>query len=110
MVEGFWIVQYEGVAGNGGGVVIFMRGRALGGDTGYIYTGSYQQQGDDISAQVAVRNFLPEVVSVLGIVGDFQLTISGKITGDVIKGTAALVGQQGGGMLVKLTRVSDLPA
>src|ERR1700683_941537 len=42
MVEGFWIVQYEGVQGNGGGVVVFMKGRVLGGDTGFVYTGTYQ--------------------------------------------------------------------
>jgi len=42
MVEGFWIVQYEGAQGNGGGVAVFMRGRVLGGDTGFIYTGTYQ--------------------------------------------------------------------
>jgi len=28
--------------GNGGGVAVFMRGRVLGGDTGFIYTGTYQ--------------------------------------------------------------------
>ncbi len=35
MVEGFWIVQYEGMKGNGGGVVIFIKGKVFGGDTGY---------------------------------------------------------------------------
>ncbi len=110
MVEGFWIVQYEGVAGNGGGVVLFMRGRVLGGDTGYVYTGTYEERGDELRAQVAVRNFLPEIVNVAGFVGDFELAITGKIEGGLVKGTAALVGQPNGGILIKLTRVSDLPA
>lgn len=110
MIEGFWIVQYEGVAGNGGGVVIFMRGRVLGGDTGYVYTGTFESDGTNINARIKVRNFLPQVPSVLGFVGDFELTIVGKLSGQEIKGTAHLVGQTGGGILVKLTRVSDLPA
>jgi len=109
MVEGFWIVQYEGVAGNGGGVVVFMRGRVLGGDTGYVYTGTYKVETNTVLADVKVRNFLPQVNSVLGFAGDFELRIAGKVTDQIINGTASLVGQEGAGILVKLTRVSDLP-
>jgi hypothetical protein len=39
MVDGFWIVQFEGVQGNGGGVIMFAKQKVLGGDSGYIYTG-----------------------------------------------------------------------
>ena len=108
MVEGFWIVQYEGVAGNGGGVAIFMRGKVLGGDTGYIYTGTYKTDETNLVASIQVKNFLPQVPSVLGFAGDFELSIEGKVAGTQIRGTASRVGQPGG-ILVKLTRVSDLP-
>jgi hypothetical protein len=110
MVEGFWIVQYEGVQGNGGGVAIFMKGRVLGGDTGFVYTGTYQTNEKEVSAQIKVRNFLPEVPSVLGVKGDFELSLKGTVTGQIIKAAASLVGQEGAGVVVKLTRVSDLPA
>jgi len=109
MVEGFWIVQYEGVQGNGGGVVIFMRGRVLGGDTGYIYTGTYQTDERNIAAQIQVRNFLPDVPNVLGVQGDFELHLAGTVDKNVIKASATLARQEGGGIVVKLTRVSDLP-
>jgi hypothetical protein len=110
MVEGFWIVQYEGVQGNGGGVAIFMRGHVLGGDTGFIYTGTYETNERELAARIQVRNFLPEVPSVLGVKGDFELNIKGAVSGTIIKGSASLVGQAGAGIVVKLTRVSDLPA
>ena len=61
MIEGFWIVQYEGVKGNGGGVAVFMKGHVLGGDTGFIYTGTYETRERQLSAHIKVRNFLPEV-------------------------------------------------
>lgn len=109
MVEGFWIVQYEGVAGNGGGVVMFMNSRVLGGDTGYVYTGTYKSDGNNVRARVNVRNFLPQVPSVLGYVGDFELQIAATVNGQNMRGTASLVGQDGAGIAVKLTRVSDLP-
>ena len=110
MVEGFWIVQYEGVQGNGGGVAVFMKGHVLGGDTGFIYTGTYQTNEQELSARVKVRNFLPEVPSVLGVKGDFELALKGTVAGSIIKAAASLVGQAGPGIVVKLTRVSDLPA
>ncbi len=110
MVEGFWIVQYEGMKGNGGGVVMFIKGKVFGGDTGYTYMGSYQAQGNAVKARVTVNNFLPDVPSVLGVVGDFELNIDGKLEGDVIRGTGSLVNSQAVGIALKLTRRAYLPA
>jgi T3SS negative regulator,GrlR len=109
MVEGFWIVQYEGMQGNGGGVVMFMKGKVLGGDTGYTYTGSYQTQGQSLKAQVLVRNFLPNVPNVTGVVGDFELTIDGKLEGDVIRASGSVTSAQTAGIALKLTKRADLP-
>ena len=109
MVEGFWIVQYEGIQGNGGGVVVFLKGHVLGGDNGFIYTGRYKNDEKESSARVLIRNFLPEVASVLGVQGDFELTLTGVVTGPVIKASASVVNQEAAGIVVKLTKVSDLP-
>ena len=110
MVEGFWIVQYEGMKGNGGGVVMFIKGKVFGGDTGYTYIGSYRTQGNSVKAEVAVRNFLPDIPSVLGVVGDFELNIEGKLEGDIIKGTGSLANSQAVGIALKLTKRANLPA
>jgi hypothetical protein len=109
MVQGFWIVQYEGVQGNGGGVVFFIKGKVFGGDTGFVYTGTYQTDEKTLTARIHVRNFLPEVVSVLGVPGDFDLVVTGNVSGNVIHGKAALANQEAMGIVAKLTRVGDLP-
>jgi len=109
MVEGFWIVQYEGMQGNGGGVVVFTKGKVFGGDTGYYYLGSYESKGNGLKAQIAVRNFIASVPSVVGIVGDFELSIEGTVEGDVIKGTGRLVGVNKPGIAVKLSKRAELP-
>lgn len=109
MIEGFWIVQFEGAQGNGGGVVLFMKGHVLGGDSGFVYTGVYATNKDALEARVKVKNFLPDVPSVLGVQGDFELNVKGTIKGKIIEGSASLVNQPGMGLVVKLTRVSDLP-
>ena len=108
MIEGLWIVQYEGVAGGDGGVIVFVRGQVLGGDNAFVYTGAYQSTEDAISARVVVRNFNPAVGNVLGVKGDFELTMQGTVQGRIIKGSASLVNQHGPGIVVKLTKVADL--
>lgn len=109
MVEGFWIVQYEGMKGNGGGVAVFMKGKVFGGDTGYTYLGSYQIEGKSVKAQVYVRAFLPDIPSVLGVAGDFDLEIEGQLEGEVIRGTGSLSNQEAAGIALKLTKRADLP-
>jgi hypothetical protein len=109
MVEGFWIVQFEGVQGNGGGVVFFIKGRIFGGDSGWVYTGTYETDEKAITGHIKVRNFLPEVLSVVGIPGDFELNLNAKVVGQNMEGSASLVNQAAMGIVVKLTKIGDLP-
>jgi hypothetical protein len=109
MIDGFWIVQFEGIQGNGGGVVVLTKGQVFGGDSAYVYMGSYQTQEASMRARVTVRAFLPGVPNVLGAVGDFDLSISGNVEGNVIKGKASLINQPGAGIVVRLTKRGDLP-
>jgi hypothetical protein len=109
MVEGFWILQFEGLQASGGGVVFLIKGRIYGGDSGFVYMGTYQSGGNTITGRVKVHNFLPAVPSVFGISGDYELSISGNVAGNVIKGKVSLVNQDAMGIVVKLTKVGDLP-
>jgi hypothetical protein len=109
MLEGFWIVQYEGIQGNDGGVVIFSKGYVLGGDSGYIYTGTYTTNGDAVSARVSVRNFAPQITNVLGQRGDIELMLEGTVEEKVMKATACLLNRPGAGLVAKLTKVSNVP-
>lgn len=108
MIEGLWIVQYEGTYGGDGGVIVFTDGQALGGDNAYVYTGKYQSDGTTISARVLVRNYNPAIQNVLGIPRDFELTLQGTITGDTVKGNGSLVNQAGPGLVFKLTKAAPL--
>lgn len=109
IVQGFWIVQFEGVQGNGGGVVFFIKGQIFGGDSGFVYTGTYQTDDTTITGRVKVRNFLPEVLSVFGVSGDYELSLKGNVAGRKIEGSASLVNQAAMGIVVKLTKIGDLP-
>lgn len=108
MIEGLWIVQYEGLQGNGGGVAVFINGKVLGGDTGYTYEGTYAVQNNTVRARVHVSNFLPDVANVLGVVGDFDLEIQAPLTGNRIQGAMGLVGRPGMSIAVRLTKKANL--
>jgi hypothetical protein len=109
MVEGFWIVQFEGVQGNGGGVIVFLKNHVFGGDGSFTYTGTYETDEKAISGRVLVHNFLPGVASVLGVQGDVELVLKGAVNGTNIRAVASVVNQGIAGLTLKLTKVRDLP-
>lgn len=104
MVDGLWIVQYHGAGGVGGGVVVFTKGQVLGGDSGFAYVGSYEEKGDVLKAKVSVTNFDPNIPSVVGVPGNHELLIEGKIKNDTIEGTGALVTHPDSKIVVRLRR------
>jgi T3SS negative regulator,GrlR len=107
MVEGFWIVQY---AGNGGGVAVFIKGHIFGGDSGSTYNGTYIEDAKTLRARVSVHNYMPGVVSVIGIEGDYDLDVTGTVEREIIDASGAPVGQQVAGVALRLTKVGELPA
>lgn len=109
MIEGFWIVQFQGIQGNGGGVALFVKGRILGGDGAYLYEGTYELRQNLVKARARIRNFLPGVPNVLGVTGDFDLLIEGTLERNIITGTATPAKGSPAGIVVKLTKHADLP-
>lgn len=108
MLEGLWIVQYEGTQGEGAGVVVFVKGRVLGGDFGYTYEGNYVIKDDWVAASVHVANYLPKIPHVLGFVGDMDVTIQAPLNDAVIEGTLSVKGQPETGIAVRLTKKAEL--
>lgn len=106
-MEGFYAVQFHGVDGFGAGVVTLMNGRVFGGDSGFLYTGNYRQEGGTLTAMVHVKRYVPGIPNVMGR-DEFDLTLSvvqngshtlvanGTIPGTPLRFTA------------NLTKVSDL--
>jgi hypothetical protein len=105
MLEGLWIVQFAGMEGKGGGVAVLIRGQVLGGDGAFTYIGKYQETDGGMQATVAVQNFDPAIGNVLGINGDFVLTLKVRlISEDVMQGDGSTPSAPGFGLKVKLTR------
>lgn len=97
-------MQYHGPGGVGGGVVVFTNGKVLGGDSGFAYVGTYEQQGDTLKARVAATQFDPNIPSVLGVPGNHDLIIEGKVSGEKINATGALAAYPDTKIVVELKR------
>jgi hypothetical protein len=102
VLDGLWIVQYHGPAGVGGGVIVFTKGQVLGGDSGFAYVGTYEEKGDAVKAKVSTTQFDPNIPSVLGVPGNHDLLIEGKVKNDTIEGTGALVTHPDSKIVVRL--------
>jgi len=108
MIDGLWIVRFQGPQGNGGGVVVLTNGKVLGGDGGFTYRGGFELKGDAFSAKVLVENFDSTVPNVIGIVGNFELLLEGKVQGEMIAATGALAAAPSAKIVVRLSKRCDL--
>jgi T3SS negative regulator,GrlR len=65
-MEGFWLVEFKGVKGFGGGAVTLIHGKVFGGDSGFMYSGTYNEQGNTMTAKIHVKRAFPGTASVMG--------------------------------------------
>lgn len=94
--------------GNGAGVAVFVNGKVLGGDFGYTYIGSYSLQNNNMKATVHVANFLPNISTVLGFVGDFDVEINAPLGDGLLQGAMSVIGKPGMSVAVRLSKKSNL--
>jgi hypothetical protein len=92
-MEGFWTVQFTGVQGWGAGVATFANGQVFGGDSGYMYVGTYTQQGNTVNAKVHVKPHVAGAVNVMGR-AEFDLQLSGTLNGNTLVLTGSIPGTQ----------------
>jgi hypothetical protein len=82
-MEGFWTVHFTGVQGWGDGVVTLIAGQVYGGDGGYLYTGTYAGDQNQLNAKLHIRQYAPGYQSVMGR-SEFDLALTGTRNGDQI--------------------------
>lgn len=92
--------------GSGGGVAYFTSEEVFGGDSGFMYLGSYQVNGTDLVAKLRITQHFAGIPSVFGSTAQtFDLTITGVIQGNKISGKGAASIAPGTSFQVNLTKV-----
>lgn len=108
MIDGLWVVQYEGIQGGGGTVLVFVDGQVLGGDNGFTIIGEYSVFENNLTARVIVQNYLKSVPSFFDFEGDYEVRVKASIDGNIIRGKADIVDKEVSGLSLKMTRVKKL--
>jgi hypothetical protein len=90
-MEGFWLVEFKGVQGFGGGAVTLVNGKVFGGDSGFVYSGTYTNQAGSLDARIHVNRSFPGAQSVMGL-EKFDLWLTGSVQGNVIRANGSVPG------------------
>lgn len=111
-MEALWSAKFQSsVGGFGGGVVVFQASQVLGGDSSFLYTGSYTIEGDRLSADIDVNRHMSGLANVFDGAGDhFSITLNGVINADQssINATGQLVGQPALTLDIVLEKKTDI--
>jgi T3SS negative regulator,GrlR len=68
--------RIQGVEGWGAGVVTLANGKVFGGDSGYLYSGTYTQSANTMNARVHVKQYVAGIQNVMGR-SEFDLQLDG---------------------------------
>lgn len=108
MVDGFWILKILPPPVTTGGVIMFTNGKIFGGDNGFAWIGTYALTDKLVRARVRIHNFDPDIKSVLGVDGDYDMHFTGTLEGDSITGTAMIANQPQHTLAIRIERHAQL--
>ena len=81
MLEALWSVEFGSNQGIlGAGVAVFETGRVLGGDSAFMYVGSYEVDRGTVTSNIRVSKYnnLSGMQSVFGPLNEFNLKLTGQ--------------------------------
>jgi hypothetical protein len=97
MMEGFWVLQFSGTQGWGTGVATLINGQIFGGDSAFVYYGTYKVEGASFRGRVHVQRYVsPAVMPIVNVMGmdQFDLELTGNQVGNTITVTGVIPGTQ----------------
>ena len=112
MLEALWSVEFDSnLATIGAGIAVFETGRVLGGDSAFMYVGSYEVRNETATARIKCTKYstIGNMQSIFGPLNKFHLELSGKpdekamtLTGHVVENPALKI-------TIKAIRRAELP-
>jgi T3SS negative regulator,GrlR len=110
MLEALWGLEFGSNLNDGGyGVVVLETGRVLGGDSSFIYVGSYELNNGVVTAQVKCTNDRKSLTSVFGDIAEFNLHLEGTPSHDQFILQGHMIENPSMKIEVKFTRRAELP-
>ena len=81
--DGTYTVQFSSSHHMGAGVITLSDLKLTGGDSGFLFSGSFREFGHGLVGRVNVRQHLKGHPSIFGTLETFELDLKGQFDGDV---------------------------
>lgn len=83
MKPGIYHVRFRSSLGAyGEGLVVFKDGTLNGGDPGYVYSGTYELAGEQVTGRLRIKKWNQGVTSVFGLLAPFEIALTGTFNPD----------------------------
>jgi hypothetical protein len=113
MLEALYGIEFQSKQNNNGGygVAVLETGRILGGDSSFVFVGTYAQNNGTLEVEVKCTNDRNILQSIFGDIGEFTLKVKGQpdpehkefiLQGHMVENPDMEIG-------IKLTRRAELP-
>ncbi|WP_024461504.1 GrlR family regulatory protein [Marinimicrobium sp. LS-A18] len=112
MIEALYGIEFVSNSNDGGfGVAVLETGRVFGGDSSFVFIGSYESSNGNVTARIKCTNDRKLLQSIFGDINEFNLELSGTpdkehkefiLQGHMVENPSMKIG-------VKLTRRAELP-
>lgn len=80
-MEGIWYAHFTSAEVSGDGVAVLRNGKIEGGDPAHTYSGSYQEEGSDLYANVRVSPYVGSSLPA-DLTHPITIFLRGSVTGD----------------------------
>ncbi len=114
MLEALWGVEFESrenheALGFGYDVAVLEANRMLGGDSSFVYTGSYEVKNNKVHAKVKCTNDRGVLESVFGDLREFNLDLTGDFDRNEFTISGSMAEDRSKLIVINLTRRAELP-
>jgi hypothetical protein len=108
MQNGAYRVLFKGPSSEGRGLLVAKNGSLWGGDSSYVYSGSYTAPGPTGKASVQITRDDPSGISVFGNLQDFQLDLVYAIVPSGFTASGAIPNQPNAQIEINATKLADI--
>jgi hypothetical protein len=110
MLDGLWTAVFSFGAVSSGGIVLLREGRVFGGDSYYLYLGTYTADtAGGFNASLRVSAYISGAVTIFGVpLREFELHLQGSVKGEQAQATGSVVGYPAASLRIGLTRRATL--
>lgn len=109
MLSGIYLISFAANSNRvGEGILVVKDGSVNGGDASYLYRGHFDYYGEDVKASIEVRHYRGPLNAVLGPLKQFNLTLSGKTSGDNFQVSGGIPSMSGATISITGSMIADL--